>query len=687
MAENNPYAHPELLLNPISSLGFPFFFMLPINPRSIHRHPACSCNIVSQPHIKYLQKEFDRNFQPSHSGIHCALFLNDVDFSNFKPLNDKDKSVFLSNMADKHDFHNYSFGGWHSREAHVLSNRSPVPAKFLVYNLDLENPENDEKFLRISQSLVKQGFFLNSLLSQERVLQYDKLNCFHVLRHLLTPSRSKRDKKQRIYQDISSIPRRSEIFKVFESMVNVVVPSEIRTQNRWLNICTMSEEAWSLFQKVAFVKFNNISFRNLNSWELFSRLPSESISRVSRFFFQSPRGFPESSQFYNFIELLSKVTFYFDDFDLKHSSRIYSSLIRMNVTVEEEGIRDGFKHGFKFSDYEDHIIFAPNDSLYSDTSTPFLDIRVQAYGSHRFPHRAIMNLSHGNSSRLVILNEITEFGIFEIAALFFNSSLRYQPIVVNDKSYSLSGNSKSILRQFCASLCSMIAEDLKNQTIETLDLAVSFGYNMDKPATLELPRTIIPSISKKNSEDFFPFFTFHNESSELLEYLSKFSQKSFEDSKQSSSLLFLRYLASYIGVPIILCRYRLADSKLFCSDLFPTKIEDLRSPTRVSDNFQVPEKCLFVLQTQVGSETLLHCLFDFQEAVFVNPVASEVPKCSLDFNHEPSEYFQKNLQELQQQFENYERLRIEEEQKEKEEEEEKKKQEELEKKAGLGKAK
>jgi hypothetical protein len=302
ISNNTPaFAHPELILNEKSVLGFPFYDVLLVNPNDISRHPSCSCNIISEPHIAFLQNEFKVNFQPAHSGMHSALFLKPEHASVWKDLKTNDqKTQFFSQVKD---LHNYSFGGWHSREAHVRNGTHPVPVKVVAYELDLDIKVNEPVFLEICGSLVKQGSLLNSLFSQDRILQYDVLNTFHVLRQHISRFR-RPPANQRLYHDLNSIgpmQKRDEILSKFSEMVGVPLPNERRTSNRWFTICSMSEDAWVIFQKIAFVKYNKGTFRNLSCWEVFARLSSESVHHVSRFFFQHPQGYPSPEDFFNFI--------------------------------------------------------------------------------------------------------------------------------------------------------------------------------------------------------------------------------------------------------------------------------------------------------------------------------------------------------------------------------------------------
>jgi len=342
---------------------------------------------------------------------------------------------------------------------------------------------------------------------------------------------------------------------------------------------------------------------------------------------------------------------------------------------------NGYENGFSFSAHKDWKFFSPDENLYSSIS-PFSNPLVQAYGSHRFPHRAVMNLTHGNRVIPVIVNEVTEFGIFEIAALFVNKSLRYQRIVVDKNSFSMTGNAKQYLLRFCSEFCSKIFDDINVSRIDNPEQAKSQGYEMDKPPTLLMPRTKIPFVSnskRSSDEDFTPFFKFHNESNDAVHFISRFSKDSFEDPKQSNSMMFLRYLACFLKVPIVICHYKLSESKLFCSDIFPIVLESLEDPTRINPNAELPDKCLFVLQTTNVSDTRFHCLFELEGAVFSNAQACEIPAFLADFAHNPSEAFEKELEALTQKF-NQEELehRIQQE-KEKMEEVDKKKQDEEEK--------
>jgi hypothetical protein len=306
-----PYAHPELILNRKCNSGHPILDVVSINPLYVLRHPACSCNIVSEPHILYLQKEFRTNFQPVHSGIHSALFLNDDQVTRWKAFHDdaQHKAFFISQFGGLNRIlPNYSFDGWHSREAHVRNGTNPVPVKLLVYHLDIEADHNRQKFQEICSSLVKQGSLLNTLHSNEHVLQYDVLNALHILRRLISDSRRVVEPHQRIYDiNLLGSHKRQSIFQQFSSLVNIPVPNDPRKATRWLQICSMSEDAWNVFQKIAFVKYDvgnaKCSYRNLNNWERFSRLSPESVSRVSRFFFLNPQGFPNNQNFDFYIEV------------------------------------------------------------------------------------------------------------------------------------------------------------------------------------------------------------------------------------------------------------------------------------------------------------------------------------------------------------------------------------------------
>jgi hypothetical protein len=300
----------------------------------------------------------------------------------------------------------------------------------------------------------------------------------------------------------------------------------------------------------------------------------------------------------------------------------------------------------------------------------------------------MMTLNYHGGERMVIINEVTQFGIFEVVALFLNPTLRFQTIVPESKSFRLVGNPKKVLEIFCSKLCLNIYDFISKQKIETLEDAIREGYDLNKPPTVEKPRTYIYSNSRKNSDSFEPFFTFHTERPELIEYLSSFSKETFKNQsvKYSTCLLFLRYLACYIGVPIVMCQYSLRDSKLTCTDVFQPDLFSLRSPTRVGADFVPPQNSYFVLQTTVGIENRLHCLLDVADAFFQLSAEVEVPQFAVSFGEEPSAAHLKQLEQLEKKYEEEEKSRYLLEEEEKKEKEERKKKLEEDKKLSKEKA-